>query len=127
MDKNINLFINKLKKIFGFSKVKFVILYGSRAIGNFRKDSDYDFAVYFEGDGRQRFDFLVKANFDDRFDVKIFQDLPLYVQKEVFKGRVVYCKDLTFVYDVAYQTIKDFEMFKKYYYDYIATRRLKIK
>lgn len=121
--------MSKLKKINGFNNVNFVILYGSRVIGKPRKNSDYDFAIYYEGNSRQRFDFLKEINFDEKFDAKVFQDLPLYIKKEVFKGKLVYCKnnDLTFVYDVAYQTMKDFDQFSKYYYDYASTRKLKIK
>jgi uncharacterized protein len=43
------------------------------------------------------------------------------------KGEVIYAKDgdLSFVSDIAYETIKAFEDFKKYYYDYIGMRKLK--
>lgn len=122
MDKNINLFMKKLHSINGFHNVKFVILYGSRSTGLFRNDSDYDFAIYYNGNKRERFDFLIKANFNENFDAKIFQDLPLYIMKDVLKGKVVYVEDLGFLYDVAYKTIKSFDSFKKYYYDYISRR-----
>ena len=127
MKKEINLFIEKLKKMPDFNRVKFVILFGSQAEGRANKMSDYDFAVYYDGDGRKRFIFLIKlsGSLPDKFDVKIFQDLPLYVRKEVLKGEVVYAKDLRFVYDVAYETIKAFEDFKKYYYDYIGVEKMK--
>lgn len=124
MDKNINLFVSKLKKISGFAKVKFIFLYGSQASGKANKMSDYDFAVYYDGDKKERFNFLIKANFNEKFDVKIFQDLPLFVRKEVLKGKVIYFKDRRFVYEIVYQTIKDFEFFKRYYYDYIGLERI---
>jgi len=53
--------------------------------------------------------------------------LPLYIQKEVLKGKIIYAKDMGFVYDVAYETIKAFDRFKKYYYDYIDTRKLRVR
>ena len=119
--------MKKLKALKGFHKVKFVILFGSQTTGKANKMSDYDFAVYFEGDKKERFKFLIKLNssLSDKFDVKIFQDLPLYVRKEVLKGKIIYTKDRSFVYDVAYQTIEEFEDFKKYYYDYIGVERMK--
>ncbi len=126
MKKEINLFMKKLKEMPDFNRVKFVILFGSRAEGRAGPMSDYDFAVYYDGDDKERYKFLIKANFNEKFDAKIFQDLPLYVQKEVLKGEVLYAKNRGFVYDIAYETIKRFEDFKKYYYDYIKTRKLRI-
>jgi|SRR3989344_209869 len=125
MEDKVKYFMSKLKKIPSFMRVKFVILFGSQASGKANPMSDYDFAIYFEGNKRERFDFLLQANFSEKFDAKIFQDLPLYIRKEVLKGKVVYAKDLTFVYDTAYETIKAFDDFKKYYYDYIGLERMK--
>ena len=124
MDKNIKLFMAKIRKISGFNNVNFVILYGSRAIGKENLMSDYDLAVYYDSSKKERFNFLVNASFDKKFDVKIFQDLPIYIKKEVLKGKVIYTKkgNESFICDIAYETIKEFEMFKKYYYDYIRMR-----
>jgi len=126
MDKKINLFIEKLKKMPDFSKVKFVFLFGSQVNKRANKFSDYDFVVYYDGDKRKRFNFRIKllGNLPDNFDVQIFQDLPLHVRINVFK-KLIYAKNLDFVYETAYSTIKEFEYFKKYYYDYINTRKLK--
>ena len=122
MDKNVNLFMKELKKIPDFHSVSFVILYGSQVENRATPMSDYDFAIYYDGNENKKFRFLVNANFDKKFDVKIFQDLPLYIRKDVLKGKIIYVKDIGFVYDVAYKTIKEFERFKKYYYDYISRR-----
>ena len=121
MEDKIKLFMKKLKERNDFDRVKFVILFGSQTEGRANKMSDYDFAVYYEGDNRERFDFRVNFGgiLPDSFDLQVFQDLPLYVRKEVLKGKVIYAQDMRFVYDVAYETIKAFESFKRYYYDYI--------
>lgn len=113
--------------ISNFDKVEFIIFYGSRAIGKYNKNSDYDLAIYFNGNKKERYNFLINANFDKRFDVKVFQDIPLFIKKEILKGRVIYCKDIRFVYDVVYQTLKEIELFKRHYYDYIKTRSLRVK
>jgi len=128
MKEKVNLFMKKLKEMPDFNRVKFVFLYGSYAENRQNKFSDIDFAVYYDGNGKERFKFRLKmlGNLPDSFDVQIFQDLPLFVRTGVLKGKLIYSKDLTFVYDTAYQTIRDFEDFKGYYYDYINTRRLKI-
>ena len=118
-------FMEKLKEMSDFDRVKFVILYGSRVSGNSNNMSDYDFAIYYEGNKKERFEFRLKLSSDSLFDVQIFQDLPLYVRKDVLKGKLIYVKDNGFVYDVAYETIKSFESFKKYYYDYIKMRKIR--
>ncbi|MBU0760062.1 MAG: nucleotidyltransferase domain-containing protein [Nanoarchaeota archaeon] len=125
MDDKLKEFIGKLKGMPDFDRVKFVILFGSQAEGRARKDSDYDLAVYYEGDKDERFKFRLSVSENERFDIHTFQDLPLYVRKEVLKGKVLYAEDLRFVYDVAYETIKAFEDFKKYYYDYIKYEEIK--
>ncbi len=127
MEDKIRLFLEKLKEIRDFNRVKFVFLFGSYSQEKQNKLSDVDFAVYYEGDKKQRFKFRLKlkSKFSDKFDIQIFQDLPLYVRINVLKGRLIYSKDLEFVYDTAYQTIKRFQDFKKYYYDYIRLEKIK--
>ncbi len=54
------------------------------------------------------------------FDVQVFQQLPLYVRIRVIReGRVELCKDEPALYDLAFQTIKDFEQFEHIYLDYL--------
>ena len=66
------------------------------------------------------------AKLPDKFDVRIFQHLPLYVQKEVITGKVVYSKDEELLYDIAYKIIKEFEEFKRAYYDYIGYKKIEV-
>ncbi|PKL57775.1 MAG: nucleotidyltransferase domain-containing protein [Methanomicrobiales archaeon HGW-Methanomicrobiales-5] len=104
-------------------KVRFIILYGSVAEERARTDSDIDLCIYYDGGreeaGRFRFAALSELS-DDRYDIQIFTHLPLYVQIEVLRGRVLYCPDERFLYDIAYQTIRDFDDFKHRLYDYIG-------
>ncbi|GAB4310854.1 MAG: hypothetical protein Kow0019_09000 [Methanobacteriaceae archaeon] len=44
----------------------------------------------------------------------------MYVKKEVLKGEPVYLSEKKFLYDIAYETIKKYDLFKKYLYDYIG-------
>ncbi len=123
-NKDLDLFLEKLKEMPDFDKVEFVFFYGSHAQSKENKLSDIDFAVYYNGDEKKRFDFKIKlmAKLPEKFDVRIFQDLPLYVRINVLKGEIVYAKDERFAYDKAYETIKNFEDFKRHYYDYIKRR-----
>jgi len=120
--------IEKIKNIEGFEKVAFIILYGSAAEGRMTEGSDIDLCMYYDGapEEASRFRFKVLSElFDDRYDVQIFQQLPIYVRVEVLRGKVIYCKNKRFLYDVAIETIKDFERFKHRFYDYIGVRAIR--
>ena len=115
--------LEKIKSIEGFERVRFIFLYGSAAEGRLRPDSDIDLCIYYDGSAEDaaRFRFTVLSELGgDRYDVQIFQQLPLYVRAEVLKGELIYCADTRFVYDVAGETIKDFDSFKHRFYDYIG-------
>ncbi len=45
----------------------------------------------------------------------MFQLLPLYVKKEVFKGELLYTDDKDFVYDLARKTINEYNDFEPRY------------
>jgi len=121
MNNKVELFLERIKKLDTFGRVKFVFLFGSYSEGKESKLSDIDFAVYYEDRKEERLHFRKKllSVLSDNFDVQIFQDLPLFIRIQVLKGRLIYFKDRLFVYDMAYETIKKFEDFKKYYQDYI--------
>lgn len=53
------------------------------------------------------------------FDIQIFQQLPMYVRIRVLKGKVLFCRDEKILYEVAIQTIKEFEDYKKIYDEYL--------
>lgn len=114
-----------IKKILALDKeekVKFIILYGSHARGEARKDSDVDLCICYEGTKREAFEFRMKVlgELPDNYDVQIFNLLPIFLRKECLKGVVLFCREWEFLYDIAYKTIEEFEDFKKYYYDYLG-------
>ncbi len=128
IDEKVNKAIEKIKLLDGSGKVRFVIRYGSSVNGTMTEDSDLDLAIYYDGKddselSRYRFKVL-SSLFDDIYDIQIFQQLSMYVRTEVLKGDVVYCRDRIFLYDVAWQTIKEFDAFKHRYYDYIERQSL---
>ncbi|MEA1944363.1 MAG: nucleotidyltransferase domain-containing protein [Euryarchaeota archaeon] len=126
LDEKLSKAIKKITSLDDFEKVEFIIQYGSSVEGMMTEDSDIDLAIYYDDRdnselSRYRFK-VISALFDDIYDVKIFQQLPLYVRIDALKGNVIYCKDRNFLYDVARQTIKDFDSFKHRYYDYIGEK-----
>ena len=123
MDRFVRRALERMRTIEGFEKVRFIILYGSVAEGRARIGSDLDLAVYYDGDHEEaaRFRFSALSELcDDRYDIQIFSHLPLYVRTEVLRGKVIYCPDERFLYDLAYQTIREFDDFKHRLYDYIG-------
>ena len=116
----LNNVVELIKKI-GKKKIKFIILYGSYAEGKQTPLSDIDIAVYYDGSKKERFKFrmLILGKVNDKYDIQTFQDLPLYVKKEIMKGKILYTKDNRYIYDLNYQINKEFENFKYRYYDYI--------
>jgi len=84
-------------------------------------------SVWYDGDegeaSRFRYDILSEL-FDNDYDVEIFQQLLLYVRKEVLKGEVLYCRGKRELYDIAYQSVREFDDFKHRCYDYIGKEAL---
>ncbi|ODS42235.1 MAG: hypothetical protein MSIBF_02550, partial [Candidatus Altiarchaeales archaeon IMC4] len=101
--------ISKLMKVMqsmeDFDMVEFVLLHGSSAEGRATENSDIDVCVYFKGNSEEqsRFRLRLLEKLPSDIDVQIFQQLPLYVRKEVLKGREIYVHDREFTYDLALQ------------------------
>lgn len=54
--------------------------------------------------------------FLDEFDLHVFQDLPLYVRASVMKeGTILQEKDKDTLFDVFWNTIKDWNLFRPHY------------
>ncbi len=118
--------VERLKSLDGFEKVRFIILYGSAARGATREESDIDLCIDYDAEDYEcsNFRLRVLSELPSFFDVQIFAQLPLYVRKEIFKGRVIFCRDEDYLYEVAIETIKEFDDFKYRYYDYIGEKAL---
>jgi hypothetical protein len=57
---------------------------------------DIDVALYYDiADERKMYDllFLISGSVPDKYDICMFQLLPLYVRIEVFKGKLIYADD----------------------------------
>ncbi len=114
LENDISNAVKKIKDI-GGGKIKFIILYGSAAKGNRTILSDIDIAVFYDGDKKERFDFRVKilGRINVKFDVQTFQDLPLYIQKEIIStGKLIYYKDYKHIFNIFMKTIREFEDFR---------------
>lgn len=70
---------------------------------------------------RKRLDYLK----DFSFDVQVFQQLPVYVRRRVLKeGRILFVRDETLLYELAFRTAQAFEDFKPIYLGYLEAVRI---
>jgi len=110
--------LKRLQNLPHFDKLKFVYVYGSSVSGKATERSDIDIALYYDiTDKKELYDlqFLVSGSFPDKYDIHMFQLLPLYVRVEVFKGTLLYTDDKGFVHDIAWKTIKEYNDFEPRY------------
>jgi len=117
----IKQFLEHLENTKFFSKVEFVILYGSSLTSYHLNDSDIDLCLYINEEKKVLSNVRLKLlkMFNDNLDIQIFQLLPLYVQIEVLKGKVLYVKEEDRLYEIAYETIEEYEEFYQFYLEYI--------
>ncbi|MBN2042391.1 MAG: nucleotidyltransferase domain-containing protein [Candidatus Aenigmarchaeota archaeon] len=104
-----------------------VIMFGSRVRGGTRKDSDVDVCLVLKR-GRMDRESLFRTELkytgiakSDKLDISLFQTLPVFIKTRVLReGKVLLSKNDEMLYDIAFSTIKEFEEFKKYYYEYLG-------
>ena len=99
--------------------VEAIILFGSRAKGRARKDSDYDLAVLTKQiTSAQAYDTIGLGS--DSFQIELFNKLPLLIRYDVIKyGKILYCKDKNALNEIFFHTLKqylDFEPRIKLFY-----------
>ncbi|MEA3254692.1 MAG: nucleotidyltransferase domain-containing protein [Candidatus Altiarchaeota archaeon] len=125
MQTNIEETVNKIKELDSEGRIDFIVLYGSLSRNRDNPLSDIDIAIHYDGDKKERFRFRinVQGRLSNRFDIQIFQDLPLYIRNEVIKhGKPLYYRDYKGISNTYLQTLREYEDFEKYlrlYYSYL--------
>lgn len=109
-----------------FGNIRFIILYGSVTEGRNDIHSDIDIAISTDLPDleAERMRMHILGRVPDIFDIHIFEHLPLFVQVEVFKGKVLYVADEDELYDRALKISREYEFFKPHYLDYIGEREI---
>jgi len=122
MNKEINKEIKKLiEKAKNDKKVLAVALFGSSLNG---KGRDIDICIFLDKKysnlemSKKRMRLLLKC--PSNFDIQIFQQLPVYIRKRILKeAKILFCKNLPLLYEIYFQTIKEFNFFEKLYNMYL--------
>jgi uncharacterized protein len=77
LSEKIERAVSRIRSL-GGDKVRFIILYGSASEGHMKEDSDIDICVYYDAADASEFRLKILSDlFDDIYDIKIFQQLPL--------------------------------------------------
>lgn len=109
-------------------RVRFAYLYGSRARGDARPDSDVDLAVSLRPQGgllddARLHDQLAAALGRDDVDLLVLDDAPLWLQFRVVAGRVLFSRDERERISFRERVEKAFLDFRPYYDSYLEAVR----
>ncbi|MCA1916380.1 nucleotidyltransferase domain-containing protein [Methanospirillum hungatei] len=113
-----------IKQSTGFSKIRFIALYGSVATGENSIHSDIDIAISckMERLEAELYRMALLSELPEMIDLHIYENLPLYIRKSVLGGVFLYMQNEDEVYDLAYDTIREFNLFKPHLDDYTGER-----
>ncbi len=112
-------FIEKIKRD---KEVIAMLIFGSYARGENHKDVDICLVLSKKYSNKEMTNKRIKyySDISSRFDIQIFQQLPVYIKVKILKeGKVVLCKNEDRLYEIAYDTIKEYDDFKEIYTSYI--------
>ena len=118
---DLNNLIKKAKKD---RKVIAIALYGSYAAQQEYRDIDVCLILDKKYDNLEMSKKKLEyAQFDKKLDIRIFQQLPIYIRHQILKGKIIFCKNAELLYKIAFGTIKEFEFFKKIQSSYLQKVR----
>ncbi|HLD73191.1 MAG TPA: nucleotidyltransferase domain-containing protein [Candidatus Nanoarchaeia archaeon] len=121
--------IKALKKLNLFTKTNFIILFGSVSKGRANPLSDIDLCISLDLPPKERLQARIKLSglLPEKCDIQVFEDLPLYVQKSVLSGKVLYRKNTKQLIERAIEVINEYDDFKKIYDYYLAKDKMAVE
>ncbi len=119
----LNEIERKLKIIKKDKQIIAVLLFGSYITNRpYARDIDICLVLDKKYSNKEMTEKRIKyyGSLPDKFDIQIFQQLPLYIRKRILEhGKVIFCNDEDKLYGIAYATIKEYDQFRSKYIDYI--------
>ncbi len=121
--------IKALKKLNLFAKTNFIILFGSVSKGRANPLSDIDLCISLDLPLKERLQARIKLSgiLPEKYDLQLFEDLPVYVQKSVLSGKVLYNKNQQQLIEKAIDVINEYDDFKKVYDYYLAKDKMAVE
>ena len=115
--KALDKLVSKAKKD---NEILAVIVFGSYARGERHRDIDVCLVLKKETENGAMSRKMLAYVSESGLDVHIFQQIPLYIRTRVLKeGKVLFCRDLDALYDIAILTMKEFAYFEPVYKGYL--------
>lgn len=120
-DRNLERLVRKAARD---DRLLAVVLFGSRVRGQEAPGSDVDVCLVLDPQTARDTTAEIRLAYLEAtpptFDVQVYQRLPLYVRRRVLaEGKVLYCDREDALYDLARQTIREFEDFRPRYQCYL--------
>jgi hypothetical protein len=115
MDENIKKLVNNIKKD---KDVLAVALFGSLARGEAYRDIDLAIFLNKKISNKEMTNKRIKylGRIGENLDINIFQQLPVYIRMRILKeGKILYCSNMDKLYEIAFDTIKEFNSYEKVY------------
>lgn len=109
--------VQKIRSLDKDDKIEFIVLFGSYLTKNYNSFSDIDMAIFYDDSKDERFKFRVKVSGElpNKYDIQIFQDLPLFIRDEIIKkGKIIYKKSFEKTSMIYFNAVKEISFFKKY-------------
>ena len=115
--KALDKLVSKAKKD---KEILAVMVFGSYARGERHRDIDVCLVLKKEAENaamsRKKLAYISESG----LDVHVFQQIPLYIRVRVLReGKILFCRDMDALYDVASRTVREFAYFEPAYKGYL--------
>ncbi len=107
---NFMRIVNQLKRD---KNIIAVYLFGSYGTQRQTPLSDIDLCVFTKKITTNEI-LKIKSFGSEKIDISIFENLPIYLKPEVFKGKPLFVRDRYFVAEKAARAFREYQDFKKY-------------
>ena len=97
-----------------------LMVFGSYARGEDHRDIDVCMVLSDGTDNRTMSEKRLSYLSENNLDIQIFQQLPLYIRIRILKeGKIIFCRDMPKLYDIAIRTVRDYGYFEPIYEGYL--------
>jgi len=121
--------MHQLRELHVLSQTEFVVLYGSVRQKKNTPLSDIDVCISLKSSPSERLKTRMKllGKLPSKYDLQIFEDLPLYLKKSILSGDFLYCRDKKKTFQRAMDVIRNYDDFAPIYSYYITRDKSKVQ